>query len=502
MRKSVAFETWELVHSLTASEKAYFKKSVSNRSGSKLKTVFDAINKQSEFDADKLDAKVKAVYSEVLAAYRLLRTAVLRSLAQYHSTSSPLIEINLILSQVRIAKGKRLFSICNKLIDKGLEIASDNELPMYEYIFWELKSNLPVADPKESPRQFEDCSLHMMNVADLAKANAEFVKAQGLEQQFNRWGKITKEGYDRFKDRFQLEYFKEQAEVLSRNGNVRLQAKMRNMIMAYLYSIGRWEDALTSGLDTLERMGNPDELSDKKYAMWAATMGNVIGISALANNQKVFKRLRSELFSADEKRQNKLDVRFYSNMKFHDIADLLKSGNTNKALEEILEIEQSAGKPELSAHYDKTYLNRCVTEILFVKGDYHAVLERCNLFLSNSIDKQDVRALYSLRWLELAASFMLNDKTLFASKHRSVKRFLDSYNSGFDWEKDILKTMQTSVNQSSADRQNSFKTLLSQLEESKFEIRSCIQGISLLTWIESLALNRPMAALVKEKYLN
>jgi len=135
-------ELFELIKSLTKSEKRFFKLSSSLQTGEKnyLK-IFDAIEKQTVYDEHALkdqfknETFVNHFPSEKNHLYKL----ILKSLRNYHSDNS----INSILKQeiknVEILYKKALFKECNKFLVRAKKQAIENEkfYFLFELISWE-----------------------------------------------------------------------------------------------------------------------------------------------------------------------------------------------------------------------------------------------------------------------------------------------------------------------------------------------------------------------------
>ena len=135
-------ELFELIKSLSKSEKRFFKLSSSLQTGDKnyLK-IFDAIEKQAVYNeaglkiAFKKETFVSHFPSEKNHLYKLL----LKSLRNYHSDNS----INSLLKQeiknVEILYKKALFKECNKFLVRAKKQAIENEkfYFLFELISWE-----------------------------------------------------------------------------------------------------------------------------------------------------------------------------------------------------------------------------------------------------------------------------------------------------------------------------------------------------------------------------
>jgi len=135
-------ELFNLIRSLTKSEKRFFKLSSSLQTGDKnyLK-IFDAIDKQKEYDEESLkglfakETFVKHFPSEKNHLYKL----ILKSLRSYHADNS----VSGILKQetknIEILYKKALYKECNKFLHRAKRIAIQNERFYYwfELLSWE-----------------------------------------------------------------------------------------------------------------------------------------------------------------------------------------------------------------------------------------------------------------------------------------------------------------------------------------------------------------------------
>lgn len=135
-------ELFDLIKSLSKSEKRFFKLSSSLQSGEKnyLK-IFDAIDRQSEYDEDSVKEQfkgevfVKHFPSEKNHLYKL----ILKSLRAYHADST----VSSILKQeaknIDILYKKALFKECNKFLSRAKKIAVIHEKFYYwfELLNWE-----------------------------------------------------------------------------------------------------------------------------------------------------------------------------------------------------------------------------------------------------------------------------------------------------------------------------------------------------------------------------
>lgn len=135
-------ELFDLIKSLSKSEKRFFKLSSSLQSGEKnyLK-IFDAIDRQKEYDEDAIkksfrkETFINHFPSEKNHLYKL----ILKSLRAYHSDNSVSSILKQEIKNIEILYKKALFKECNKFLVRAKKLARQHEKFYYwfELISWE-----------------------------------------------------------------------------------------------------------------------------------------------------------------------------------------------------------------------------------------------------------------------------------------------------------------------------------------------------------------------------
>jgi tetratricopeptide (TPR) repeat protein len=135
-------ELFELISSLSKSEKRFFKLTSSLQSGEKnyLK-IFDAIDKQSEYDEEaikkqfKKETFIKHFPSEKNHLYKL----ILKSLRAYHSDNTVSSILKQEIKNIEILYKKALFKECNKFLNRAKKMAVEHEkfYYLFELLSWE-----------------------------------------------------------------------------------------------------------------------------------------------------------------------------------------------------------------------------------------------------------------------------------------------------------------------------------------------------------------------------
>lgn len=135
-------ELFELIQSLSKSEKRFFKLSSSLQSGEKnyLK-IFDAIDKQKTYDEEaikkqfKSETFIKHFPSEKNHLYKL----ILKSLRAYHSDNSVSSVLKQEIKNIEILYKKALYRECNKFLSRAKKMAIEHEkfYFLFELLSWE-----------------------------------------------------------------------------------------------------------------------------------------------------------------------------------------------------------------------------------------------------------------------------------------------------------------------------------------------------------------------------
>ena len=137
-------QLFQLIKSLSRSEKGYFKKVYSqNVLGKKNQylELFDAIDAQNEYDGDELAKQFedKQIFTQLSVAKNYLHKIILKSLRAFHSQASVDIELNEMMVNIELLYNKRLTEACKKEIQRAEQLIIQYEV-FYKYpeiVRWE-----------------------------------------------------------------------------------------------------------------------------------------------------------------------------------------------------------------------------------------------------------------------------------------------------------------------------------------------------------------------------
>jgi hypothetical protein len=122
---------WELIHKISPTEKAYFKKQSSTHSNNveyNYLKLFDELNSILKFDIHKIDLVYKS-YHQSARLKNYLYELILSSLESYANNNNKIFQSKRNLLYARILYEKGLLYKCKKFTEKCIELATDN----YDY---------------------------------------------------------------------------------------------------------------------------------------------------------------------------------------------------------------------------------------------------------------------------------------------------------------------------------------------------------------------------------
>jgi hypothetical protein len=125
---------FELIHSLTKSEKRYFKIfATMHGDNNNYVELFDAIHRQKEYNEEDLKKQFKGrdFTRQFSVAKNYLLNLILKSLRNFHHKAKVSVEINDLLSEVELLYWKGLYKLANKRLMQAKKLAEKYDLTIY-----------------------------------------------------------------------------------------------------------------------------------------------------------------------------------------------------------------------------------------------------------------------------------------------------------------------------------------------------------------------------------
>ena len=499
MKSTSAKDTYDLVQSLTTAEKSYFKRSLQKRSDGKLVKVFATLSSLNSFDEKTLGTKVGAIYTNHAEAYRQLTATVLRALSQYHASKSAIPELNSLLSQIAVTREKQLFSICDKLIDRGLKISEENELFDYSFMLWLWRSKIPASSSSQEQEWFEGSYSEMKRFVNLLNIRTEQSVLHFNFNQFLNQKHITRASRDAFLNNL-LANDLLHSDHLDKTSSFMLKVHGYNVINGVYFYYGDLEKALAGCKKLIDLLGPVDRLSDRMYYNWIAISGNMLEICCRTYNREDYMSIRNALVESVSLREGRPEDLSHSNLPLKEAMHLINEGQFADALQNFQALLENEITTEFATSSQVNLAKAGIGKISFYEGRFSEALSHLTACLAEKNYKRDSERLYEALWLEVLCTYEMGDEALFESRKLAFSRYLKKDPSGFTWETEILSTLNDTFKLTEKERVRHFQLLFESVSPYRFEFSCTLSGFDLLLWVEAKALSLQFNQFITGKY--
>lgn len=503
-----SIELFQLVKTLSKSEKRFFKLSSSLQSGEKnYIKIFDAIEKQEEYDEDDLkhqfrnETFIKHFPSEKNHLYKL----ILKSLRSYHSDNTPASVLKQETKNIEILHKKALYKESNKFLTRAKKVAYQSEKFYYliDLLNWEkilLEKALENGQFNKDLTHIIDEELEVINcLSNLAEYQALYSKINYL---FRMGGYVKSE-----EDQVQVDKIAKHPLIVTdkamsvRAGSILYYVKgmCATAYRNFEEAISNFEKARTI-LEEKEVIKN--DVPNRYVRILSHLIQSYINIKAY---DKAYELL--DLLTALERKSafNNEDVStllFFTKSLCHQLL-LNRQGKIGEAVKCIPEyVEGMANlKGKLSKEKEIT-LNYLFAYLHFGNGEYKEALSWINNVLNDNETslRQDI---YSYaRVLNIMIHYELGNHGLLEYIVKSTNRFLSKKNKDFKAETvlvDYVKKL--SKAKSEDEKMNLFGKLKAELEALLVTPvdRLILEYIDFFSWINSKTGNVTFAESVKNR---
>jgi hypothetical protein len=508
MPKTPSDKLFRLVHTLSGSEKRYFKlfANAKGEKDNKYIQLFDAMDQQDIFDDEALR---KVVYGEQpiqsrkyseLKAY--LYELILKSLQGYDEKTSVSYRLQHILQSIRVLYKRAMFDDCNDLLQKGYKLANKYEQFEVELALldWEkqiayAKTDIPYLD-KELDR--------------IQEAEADAITAI--------------QNYTNYRDLFLklLVSLRKDASLRDPDQRDRLQHMLDTPLLAdltqakshqaqilyyriyafYFYTIADFKQFYDTGGQLVKLMESKAHFLKEDVSEYISALSNLAVSCILTKNYHDLEQTLDKIKSVKPRtKDDELKIhRQYHTLYFRWCID---TGNFEKgliALEAHLKTIDQLGRRlfETDSFFFQYFY------IYFGTGNYDEALDYLNRWLNapRSIQRQDLQSL--ARILNLIIHYEMGNTLLLESLLRSTYRFLNKRNRLHEFEEQVLLFIRTVIREQ--DRRSNraafmalqaqFNTL--QLQQSE---RAMLQLFDFESWLESKISGESFAAVKQRKFV-
>ena len=490
-----SIELFNLIKSLTKSEKRFFKLSSSLQSGDKnyLK-IFDFIESQSSYDEAKLKDEFKSeifvnhLPSEKNHLYKL----ILKSLRSFYSEQSISSILKQEIKNVEILYNKALYRECEKFVSRAKLQARQNEkfYYWYELISWEKKLIEETYDSREFSTNLEGLMQEEEMVIEKLRNLAEYQVVYSKINLVFRSGGFTRTDEERKVVDEIANYH------LIKGKNTAISTRASSMcyyIKGLCAATNRnFEDSFQFFNRTREILDNNPEIKEDSGQRYVMTLSHLLRTYIVSKEFEKAKQLITDLKSLEgTKGFNSTDlmVRIFTNSSNLELTLLHAQGAFQESVSLIPEIERLqkeygekiSKEQEVLLTYSKAYS-------FFGSGDFKKALSYINIVLNDN--EQNLRQdIYSFsRLFNIVLHFELENYDFLEYIIKSTNRYLNKQERSFEIEnvciRNIRKIAKLSDNSAILKTWQEMKVELNELLNNRNE-KVILEYFNITAWVES-----------------
>ena len=501
---------FQLIKSLEKAEKRHFKLYIKRSSGKeelKIVRLFDALDKQKEYDEKTLLKKLDDVTKPQLTNLKThLYKQVMASLRLLKSTDSLDLQLNEQFDYAHILYKKGLFLQSLRIIERAKEIANANQkfnfLPQLIALEKRIE-NLHIT------RSMQDRAEKLSAEANEVSRHIDMVaRLSNLALQLYSW--YIKHGHARNEeDEADVKKFMKvnlPPDAFTQTGfyerlflyqSYSWYAFIRQDFLQYYRYTKKWvelftEQPLMIRVETGHYIKGLHNLLNAHF--------DLRNFSEFEKTLKIFEKVAQ---TERVKDHDNFRIQAFIYISIARINQHFMMGTFKQGLSLIPGIEEKLENYHLFIdHHRVLVLNYKIAMLYFGSGDFN----RCIDYLQRIInDKTDLR--YDLqcyaRLVHLMAHYELGNDMLMEPLTKSVYRFMARMDNLTVVEEAMFKFLRKSISLSPRQLKPEMEKFLfdvKHLEKNRFETRS-FAYLDIISWVESKVYEKPMGAVIQEKYL-
>ncbi len=505
----VSDDLFQLIKSLTKSEKRYFKLMAQQQNAGKkynyLK-LFAAIEKQKEYDEQKIIRlfKTKTFIKHLPSEKNYLYHLILKSLSKFHAKSSHEIELDELYNAALVLYHKGLYQQCDKVAGKCIQLAQKQELFPTVLKVSELQTELNphIADSAETlKRRFEE----QYNISKQA-----LEKLNNLVEYQHLYGLIIEQLRVRGESTRNTEEIEELQKIvkhpLLEDESCALTYKTKNIFYflkgVYFYMIGDMEKSSGYDLKAIQLYEENPDAVNKHFNNYSAKLSNYCEVCLRTRNFRDFNFYLEKLkklpayFPMEKSRQ------FYRSVDL-ELRYLVNTGDFTKAIGLAGKAEEGLKEFEKKIHIAReSSIIHFVAYSYFGKGDFKNALKWLNRLLN---EKSDFRSdiLSFSRILKCLIHLELKDYVILDSLYRSTAYFISKNEHKTRVEMCFLKHFNKICKETESGRLHQLYLVFQQelliVVQDNYEAQR-MELFDLVSWIESKIQQVTFESIVKSKH--
>jgi tetratricopeptide (TPR) repeat protein len=501
-------ELFDLIKSLSKSEKRFFKLSSSLQTGEKnyLK-IFDAIDKQTEYDEAAVkhhfrkETFIKHFPSEKNHLYKL----ILKSLRAYHADNSVSSVLKQEIKNIEILYNKALFKECNKFLMRAKKMAIQHEkfYFLFELISWEKSLLEEALEDGQFTKDLDTLIKEEQEVIEkLRNLAAYHVLYSKINYVFRSGGFVRNE-----EDRQLVEEIKNHPLIKGKNTALSHRAAT---ICYYTQGFcnlanGDLETAYTKFAKVKSILDTNQNIRQDLAKRYARTLNNMITCQIDKGNYDAAAELTQELKSMSRAKgfnSTDIQVEIFKDTSIAELKICHYTGDFTRGLamvdtivSEMEELEGKLHKEQVLTFYYQ------IAYIYFGAGEYNKSLFWINKVLNDNENtlRQDI---YSYaRLFNLVIHFELGNYDLLEYISKSTQRYLSKRQRDYNLEKLVIEYVRKLIRtNSNLDRRDLFVSFRSALDEVMMsqEERIVLKYFNFIKWADSKIENATFAETMRK----
>jgi len=506
-------QVFELIKSLTKSEKRYFKISAANHTigeENNYVKLYDLLNKQKKYDESEIVKILKGhkFVSRLSASYYELYNLILKSLNEFHSGLNADFRIKEYLQNAKVLYDKGHYEQALKILRKAKVLAYDHEeyQAILEIIVHEVANLKQLSDPSSMVNELEELNEARINVLEKISSVGQLsLIHEKIENRLQRYGMPRNEK--------EVDVYKKIMDDPVVNRNIsELTEKEKNWLytikVKYYYAL----DEIEKCFEFMMKQVSLLESNTKKFddsMEYIKALSNLHLVCNMLKKHDEVKLIRESMKKYCAKHDSKFS--FPVNvLVFHelnnDLVTCIDMGEYEEGFKLVPEFEEGMKKYGDRLGTTTTVVMYYNMALLYVEGgELRKSLRWLNKLLNetDSGTREDIQCF--ARILLLIVHYDLENLDVLPYYVRSTYGYLYKRNRVYKMESSILNFIRKKlpkINQLDTNAlMEAFAELKDEVEkisEDPFE-KKAIDHFDFISWLESKLQNRPFTEVIKEK---
>lgn len=504
---------FQLIKSLTISEKGYFKKYYTKYGENQAYLqLFDAIDEQEDYneEAIKKRFKSKGFVKQFSVAKNYLIKNVMRGLRAYYSESSKDIHLHELLIDIEILYKRRLTNQCQKVIKKAKKIALDAELfnKYSEIALWELRLHIlkpfsdRAAEEVEQIQAFsEEGAAQDANLVGYRHLAYHIFK-RSMKEGTSRKQEDMKTFVDRYANNPLLASEQEALSITAQGGYHNLWSKLYEIQYDY-------ENSYESSLAFVKLIqDNPSIFEDYVSAIVIPAHYNLLATSACLHKKESFfvnldylKELPKVYKQSDKVIQQILTF-YCTNI---ELLYYVQNAYFDKAMDVIpkaAELVADRSNDSLGFLFIKIEMCYNIAYAYFGVGNYDKSIDWINKIIQEERVELREDLLCYAHLLSLVNHYELNNYKYISYKLRTTHNFISKMHKSYNFERTALKFIKKMLRvKDKTETRNAIELYKGKFEEiakDPFE-QEAFKCFDIISWLDSKLTGNTFLEIATEK---